>query len=695
MRKSAFLLLILLRFLAPFDGFSQHKAVDSLFARSAGYLIERVHLHCDKYVVPAGDTLWWKAYIFKNRLPSTISTNLYVELFSSEGHLVAREMFPIFNGLSFGQLGIPDRLPPGIYWLRAYTRYQLNFDSADLFEAPIIVFHRNKQLEIPAKWRTAPSLGPFVSNKAGVLMVATNSDSGLVCHLEVNEGSGWLGREMNLVLASDHQPLMRATFTLSDSRRWEDLVLHTRQRRGWADLLLFCGDSLIERKSLYLGALPSAGVEVSTDTASFMPGGYNVWMVHINDLAEYNCSVSVTDADLTGDDPRTILQYQQPDPFDYGRGMMGQFPDTESAERNFLQFRGLVRTDKGSPVGDKELVALVSKDSAEGGKPILVQVKENGSFMMKGFYFYDSAWISYELNGFPDDPKAKNITLTLCPWDSPGFTKPDKELWREGRLVLSEVWPGDTSIPADAVVKELPPVTVFSSALKELDNRYAQGIFSEPTPYAFDLRTDKSVSSVWAYLRKNLPGFQGGLDIGQYPTLDQRGVLFYVDGQAQSLDDMNNYWYEEIAYIKAFPSLWVDESRFMQWQTGYSSFVLGQGDSTSGLKVPIQRDPPVICLYTRQGKDIRSGWPGLKKLKVAGYARPVKWSGASGKGATLYWEPLQPGNTFKLRFYNKGAERFRLCIEGVSDDGKVIHFETVISPPPSTAALHPQAVALH
>jgi hypothetical protein len=53
--------------------------------------------------------------------------------------------------------------------------------------------------------------------------------------------------------------------------------------------------------------------------------------------------------------------------------------------------------------------------------------------------------------------------------------------------------------------------------LKQLDERYARGIFTGPSPFAFDLWEDNLVDTVWMYLRKNLPAFRGGTDIGQLP----------------------------------------------------------------------------------------------------------------------------------------------------------------------------------
>src|SRR5882757_7913281 len=89
---------------------------------------ERVYLHLDKYACRTGDTLWFSGYIFKGEYPTGVSTNLYVELFTEKGVLLTRDVFPIIRGQSIGQLKIPDSLTSDNYFLRAFTRYQLNYD---------------------------------------------------------------------------------------------------------------------------------------------------------------------------------------------------------------------------------------------------------------------------------------------------------------------------------------------------------------------------------------------------------------------------------------------------------------------------------------------------------------------------------------------------------------------------------------
>ena len=649
-------------------------AADSLFIRSAQYPTETVHLHCDKYVIPAGDTLWWKGYIFKRGRPSNLSSTLYIALISSDGQRLSKHPFPVYRGLSAGQLSIPDTLPPGRYWLLAYTQYQLNFAHATFFCAPLTVYRRHSNAAVPVATPPKPENAPWVLRTHGLMLVATSEHERLTCHIDEDEPIT-CRKALDIYLTADQRPLQKASFTLNPAQPWKDLSFDTRHLYGAADLLVFSHDSLIGRLSVNLGTLPTASITVAADTLSSKPDGDNALTITLLDSTLYNCSVSVTDADRTAPLPATILDYPVTDPFDYQAAASGHYPRIETIDSNRLSLTGSVLNTKGTRVNGGALVGFLSSSAYGKGAPFLANLDDSGHFRLDGIGLYDTVWMDYQLNHVPGDPDAQKVTIIPRQPRFPQFI-PDTR-YRDTLLSFStpdDSLP-DSAAPTDPRYKTLPTIVIKNNVRKELDDRYTRGIFSEPTPFSFDLRTDKSVHSIWQYLRKNLPGFAGGPDIGQSPAFDDSPVLFYVDNQPCTPDRLNAYWYEEIAYIKAYHSLWIDQTPFMKWLTGYKGFELTGG---AGFKIPKDSDPPVICLYTRKGADIRSGWPGLPTLRLAGYARIQTWSPSSTGNTTLYWAPLQAGNRFHIRFHNYGTTRYRLAIEGVAQNGQVVHYETIL-----------------
>lgn len=104
------------------------------------YPQEKVYLQFDKDYYAAGETIWFKAYVTLNRIPTPLSTNLYVELINARGEILKRDILPIEHGGAAGDFELSDQTPPGTYRIRAYTAWMLNFDHAFLFHKDIRIF---------------------------------------------------------------------------------------------------------------------------------------------------------------------------------------------------------------------------------------------------------------------------------------------------------------------------------------------------------------------------------------------------------------------------------------------------------------------------------------------------------------------------------------------------------------------------
>lgn len=93
---------------------------------------EKVYLHTDNNCYYVGDTIWYKAYVLNadNLKPEALSKVLYVELLTPDGYLVERQRVIIdHHTQSHGQFYLSDSIYSGFYELRAYTRWQLNFNT--------------------------------------------------------------------------------------------------------------------------------------------------------------------------------------------------------------------------------------------------------------------------------------------------------------------------------------------------------------------------------------------------------------------------------------------------------------------------------------------------------------------------------------------------------------------------------------
>src|SRR5690606_25347802 len=91
--------------------------------------IEKLYLHLDRKDYFAGQTCWFKGYFIADFLPSARNSTLFAELLNPAGSVVAKKVLPVFNGITYGQLDIPDTLGTGTYRLRAYTPLMLNHNK--------------------------------------------------------------------------------------------------------------------------------------------------------------------------------------------------------------------------------------------------------------------------------------------------------------------------------------------------------------------------------------------------------------------------------------------------------------------------------------------------------------------------------------------------------------------------------------
>ncbi|WP_217603557.1 MG2 domain-containing protein [Chitinophaga sp. GbtcB8] len=138
----------------PADDWSARivKALDDFASR---YPQQKVYLHMDKDYYAAGETIWFKAYITLQGLPDTRATNLYVELVDQNGAIVQKRLFAAGNAGAAGNLDLPETQKPGMYQVRAYTAWMLNFDHALLFSRNIEVFDPQKRNNPPPRDSTA------------------------------------------------------------------------------------------------------------------------------------------------------------------------------------------------------------------------------------------------------------------------------------------------------------------------------------------------------------------------------------------------------------------------------------------------------------------------------------------------------------------------------------------------------------
>lgn len=108
---------------------------------SEGGFQEKLYLVTDKPYYSAGDTIYFSAFLVNSIYfnQTTASKFIYVELISATGEVVTRLKVLGEDGRFSNAIPLSARMTAGRYTLRAYTRWQTNFDKDLLFTREIVV----------------------------------------------------------------------------------------------------------------------------------------------------------------------------------------------------------------------------------------------------------------------------------------------------------------------------------------------------------------------------------------------------------------------------------------------------------------------------------------------------------------------------------------------------------------------------
>jgi hypothetical protein len=149
----------------------------------ADYTIEKVFIHFDKATYTAGETVWFKAYIAAGFLPASNSTSFKVELVNDSGNIVVEKILPVMAGTATGQIDLLPNLPQGVYLIRAYTKWMMNFGEDNFYHKQISIFNpTNTKPEFEKKNNVVinffPEGGYIIANLSNTIACKANDSYG-------------------------------------------------------------------------------------------------------------------------------------------------------------------------------------------------------------------------------------------------------------------------------------------------------------------------------------------------------------------------------------------------------------------------------------------------------------------------------------------------------------------------------------
>lgn len=111
----------------------------ALSEMAAKHPAEKIYIHYDKAYYTAGETVWFKAYLYVNGQPSVSSYNFYLQLSDSKGNVITRLKYPVKGAAVAGSIDLPDSLREGTYFVKAITPALLNEDPELQYLKPLYI----------------------------------------------------------------------------------------------------------------------------------------------------------------------------------------------------------------------------------------------------------------------------------------------------------------------------------------------------------------------------------------------------------------------------------------------------------------------------------------------------------------------------------------------------------------------------
>ena len=130
---------------------SAQKIESTINLYSENLPVEKIHIHFDKEIYLPGETVWFKAYVFEENMPSQRSTNFYISLYNDKGKALQQKIYPIINSTADGYFDVPDTVKTNELICRAYTNWMLNFDTAFLYTKTIKIYTSNSTTDVVTK----------------------------------------------------------------------------------------------------------------------------------------------------------------------------------------------------------------------------------------------------------------------------------------------------------------------------------------------------------------------------------------------------------------------------------------------------------------------------------------------------------------------------------------------------------------
>ncbi len=752
--------------------------------------LEKVYLHLDRENYIAGETAWFKAYLYSDYQPDTISTVVYVELADASGVFIRRVAFPVLLGTAFGQIDLPENLNAGTYQLRSYTPTMLNIDHSYSGRQSVFIYGKKKTNPVALERKTRieffPEGGNLLAGASNVVAFKATNEKGLPLDIRAklfnskdevvstlesyHDGMGMfdlspVGGEKYYVIddgdaiaqkfyipgattkaialsiiphpqghffeinQKSSESVFRAAYMIGQMQHrvvfrqdfagnretFQGLINTQKLHSGILQVTFFNKDNqpVAERLCFIDNKEYMQKGKLTADTVSFAAHGKNKFSIQLGDTVRGSFSVSVTDADysLSAGRENNIfssllvtndLKGYVHNPAWYFRSEN----DSVKTSIDLLMMTNGWRRFKWEELSQKSKEPVLHKDpafitlagkitlrdtkKAFDSKPLMmmmitedstrrvqmINTDRDGKFNIDSLLFFGKTRVMFaDIRGKKSQYIDAHLTVdtSLKSYTLPNETVPG----RNDHLLLASQSKYDADF--EKIYKEkgelLEGVTVKSkkkkTALEELDEKYSSGAFATEARKTFDLVNSdegQGYANILAYLRAKgfSPDFRSTSTIS---ALGSYSAEVYLDEFLAEGDILESLPMSKIAMVKVYSN-------------GFSG---SWGNGPGG----------VIAIYTKKDQDLWNsidarptsityqGFTMIKEFYAPDYS--VKSSNIKPDSRiTLDWRANILVNNLNPRipisFYNNDrTKKFKVVVEGMTVDGKMLMIEETIS----------------
>ena len=636
---------------------------------------EQIYVHTDKpYYVP-GDTVWFRAHLVDavTHTPISRSRYVYVELHDQRADTLVQRLIVKcdWDGVFANALVLPHDMHGGSYTLAAYTQWMRNFPAERFFYKELLVVgnkfsQKTKSVPFGLPVRPLRTQSPLpmdsgleLGQRKGQLLIQLNkvTDDPLACVLY---GSGNLlvaDYTQGKVLCIDSQSLRPGNVSIAIVNCETGRVIAEKQTtiEGSQLQIAISGKARTQNEPMELG-ITLMGADGTPLSGSF--------------------SLSVTDYDVVTPDriQPTIDKYLDQQSADYPLADMlnGTYPRIDYSFQTSQTITGQIRGTIFKKIKNPKLM-LVRPDT---GFRQTFELGDSCRFTINGLDFADGT--TYVLEGMRRTGSTSLVQLNIDPQTFPTLHSPFSSATSTLSVPDNFVKQAQEQVMYGSIDREIELPDVVKEKKRRHKPTNLLGVMPFRAFYDDDPLLNNFYSMEILLSTLGIPVYRdanGEMQIRYRSgtvTRAKQGPGIFIDEFRSNMEELMMLQPETIESIEWFDHVGAANMTIYGWNVSTSGLLLVR--QKPGLKGRAFRPLSMASIH-------QQGWKPSAEFYSPQYPDPSARTRPDHR-TTLYWNPKvetdEKGHA-SVRFYASDiSKRYLITLEGVSDDGIVIHKEAII-----------------